>query len=173
MRLGEWGYESTGWRHWAVPCRDDAPELDCAVPFDPGRRAALAGDPDALSQASSVGLDVDEATRVVTELLRGWHPELHRAAGLGLVSEVGEGREEFRRRCLRTLGGAVRSGAGRGGVGVEALDTVWSSIESRVVGSNELELLGARVGIGWYGEGDEPRAEGGELMVTGTPRAGR
>ena len=71
------------------------------------------------------------------------------------------------------MGRALRDGTVRGEAGAAALSAVQGSIESHAVEPDEVELLAARVGIGWYGEEDQPAAANGELMVSGQARTQR
>jgi len=171
--LKAWSFDATLWRRWAVPFRAGAPSIAEAVVFDSGRRAGAVGEPAPELRAGEAVLDDGLAEEVVSGLLARWRPELHRAAALGLVSEVGEPRDAFRRRCQAVLGEAVRGGALQGDAGAAALQAVRASIESRFVEPTEVELLAARAGIGWHGAEDQPGEAVGELMVAGQVRTRR
>lgn len=173
MILDAWSIDTTLWRRWAVPFRDGAPVIAEAVVFDSGRRAGAVGEPAPELRAGEGELDDARAEEVVSGLLASWRPELHRAAALGLFSEVGEPRDAFRRRCQAALGEVVRGGSLQGDVGATTLQVVRASIETRVVESAAIELLAARAGIGWYRAEDQPGEADGELMIEGQVRTRR
>lgn len=173
VSLDAWAVEATLWRRWAVPFRGGAPAIAEAVVFDSGRRAGAVGEPAPELRAGEAELDEARAEAVVSGLLARWRPELHRSAALGLVSEVGEPRETFRRRCRALLGEAVRGGALQGDAGAATLQAVRASIETRLVEPGAIELLAARAGIGWYDAEDQPGEADGELMIAGQVRTRR
>ncbi|MBI4916331.1 MAG: hypothetical protein HY825_10830 [Acidobacteria bacterium] len=173
MSVDSWAVDATLWRRWAVPFRGGAPAIADAVVFDSGRRAGAVGEPAPELRAGEAELDDARAEEVVSGLLAGWRPELHRSAALGLVSEIGEPRDAFRRRCQAALGEAVRGGALQGDAGVATVQAVRASIETRVVEPAAIELLAARVGIGWFGAADQPGEADGELMIAGQVRTRR
>jgi hypothetical protein len=173
VSLSTWPIDTTMWRSWAIPFRGGAPAITEAVVFDSGRRAGAVGEPAPELRAGEASFDLGRAEEVILALLSRWRPEVHRAVALGLVSEVGEARDAFRRRCQAALGEAVRAGALQGDAGAATLQSVRASFESRFVEPAAIELLTARAGIGWYGAEDQPAATGGELMVAGEVRTRR
>jgi hypothetical protein len=173
VSMDAWAVEATLWRRWAVPFRSGTPAIAEAVVFDSGRRAGAVGEPAPELRAGEAELDEARAEAVVSGLLAGWRPELHRAAELGLVSEIGEPRDAFQRRCRVAMGEAVRVGALQGDAGAATLQAMRASIETRLVEPGAIELLAARVGIAWCGVADQPAEADGEPMVAGQVRTRR
>ncbi len=165
--LEEWGLREERWLHWAAPLgADGRPEAGFRL-FDPGLRAASEGEPPAEWRGGPGAVDRAAAEHALGRLLAGWAPQVHRSAELGLTSAVDEPLAAFRRRCLRTLAGAVRDGALAGDAGASAVARIAGSIETAVLAGERLELTAARAGVGWYPEGLGPGRADEDLMVAG------
>jgi hypothetical protein len=168
-RVEAWGWREDSWLHWAMPAARDA-DLDGLRRFDYGRRAAVAGEPPRM-RALAPSLDSGAARALVARLVGGWEPLIHRMEPLGLTSRLEEGLEAFRRRCSALLVAAMREGRLKGPAA--ELVGLASEVRSRKLGADEIKVLRARVGVGWYPDGEAPLAEGGELLVAGPARGGR
>jgi len=171
VSVASWGVAETAWVHWAVPVRGGRANLDGAVAFDPGRRAAVPGEPPAEARADWSAFAEGEAVRVCDALAERWTPQLHYHTELRLASSLDEPVEGFRRRCLGVLAPALRSldPTRRGG---EAARLV-AAIESRELGSGELQVMRWRVGVGWYPSGIAPAPARREPMMLGPQGQGR
>ncbi len=156
VAVPDWGLTDSLWIHWAVPMRDGSAEPDRAVAFDPGRRAATPGQPAPEARASSGELDQAGAEIVREALVARWSPLLHYHRGLRLASRMDEPIDGFRRRCLALLVPLVRRLDATGGG--EGSSLLVGAIETRALGSGELEVVHWRLGVGWYPSGIEPAA---------------
>jgi len=165
----EWGWRDVTWHHWAIPCAGEGPDPGAVRAFDPARRAAMPGAP---PHVAGPALDEGVALRLARAAMSGLEREVHRQPRLGLVSTLAEGREAFRRRCLASLGPALRLGRLHGGEGAARVAALARGIESRTLAEGELSIIALQVRIGWYPEGTEPLAAAAELLVSGPARHG-
>lgn len=161
VSVAGWGLDDTSWVHWAVPVSEGQPEVSSAVTFDPGRRAALPGEPSPELRRREAALDETVAARLGEGLLARWQPRVHYNAALRLPSRLDEPLGAFRRRCIGLFGPIPgrREGCDRGGKEAERLA---EAIESRALSGDELEVLLWRVGVVWYPDGVEPAADRAE-----------
>lgn len=166
VSVPEWGLDETGWVHWAVPVRVGRPDLNAALPFDPGRRAAVVGEPPGELRRSEASLDGSETARICEVLLARWQPRVHFHSVLRIPSRLEEPLEDFRRRCLRLLPPLLRGGGLQGSEAAEAARLA-ASIESRALADDELLVLTLRVGLGWYPAGVEPAAAPADPLMRG------
>jgi hypothetical protein len=150
-----WGLDDTSWVHWAVPVSEGEAEPLGAVTFDPGRRAALPGEPSPELRRGEAALDETVAARLCEALLARWRPRVHYNAALRLPSRLDEPLEAFRQRCIGLFGPVPgrRQGTDRD---VKETQRLAAAVESRVASGNEFEVLHWRVGVGWYPTGVEP-----------------
>ena len=169
----EWGHAEESWVHWAIPVAAGAAVPGKTRPFDPGRRAGMPGDPPIGAQRPPFVLDAGGAHAVATQLLALWQPRLHRHAGLGLVSGLGEDAASFRRRCLSPLAALLRQGVMAGEEGAATVARLAGDIETRPLDAGTMEVLVARVGVAWYPAGTSPQDASGELLIGGAVRATR
>ncbi len=165
-RVPAWGLEEDGWVHWAVPVRAGRPDLNAARPFDPGRRAAVVGEPPDEVRQGETTLDESEAAGICEVLLARWQPRVHFHSDLRIPSRLEESLEDFRRRCLRLLPPPLRGGGLQGSEAAEAARLA-ASIESRTIADDELLVLTLRVGLGWYPAGVEPAAAPADPLMRG------
>jgi hypothetical protein len=165
-RVPAWGLEEDGWVHWAVPVRAGRPDLNAATPFDPGRRAAVVGEPPEGVRQGETRLDESEAARICEALLARWRPQIHFHSVLRIPSRLEEPLEDFRRHCLRLLPPPLRGGGPQGSKEAEAAPLA-ASIESRALTDDELLVLTLRVGLGWYPAGVEPVAAPTDPLMRG------
>ncbi len=167
-----WGHREDAWLHWAAPVAAGRVVTESVRRIWPGARAAFAGEPPA-AQRGDAGIEDEAALRAATlAVWRGWRPEVCRHRTLDAVSSIGEGRDDFRRRCLSGLGDAVRSGR-LGHRDAPALAGVAGDIEVRVLDGGECRPLVLRGGVVWRPEGAEPRAALRDLMLGGGVRPPR
>lgn len=155
VSVAGWGLDDTSWVHWAVPVLEGQAELLGAVTFDPGRRAALPGEPSPELRRGEATLDETTAARLGETLLAQWRPRVHYNAALRLPSRLDEPLEAFQQRCIGLFGPVPgrREGSHLGG---KENKRVAVAIESRALSGNDLEVLLWRVGVGWYPTGVEP-----------------
>jgi len=171
VRVAPWRHDDRLWVHWAVPCPEGRPRADAARPFDPGRRAGLSAEPPGARRVAPAPTDhaaVDTASR----LLAAWRPQLHRQADLELVSRLGETGGEFRHRCLRMFGPAVRSGRLPDADARAGLARLAAGVESRTLEPVEIAAESLQVRVAWYAQGDDPAPAGSDLLVDGAVRQG-
>jgi hypothetical protein len=155
VSVAGWGLDDTSWVHWAVPVSDGQAEVLGAVTFDPGRRAALPGEPSPELRRGEAALNETAAARLCEGLLARWQPRVHYNAALRLPSRLDEPLEAFRQRCIDLVGPVPgrREGSDRDGKETARLA---AAIEGRALSAEELEVLLWRVGMGWYPTGVEP-----------------
>jgi hypothetical protein len=162
----EWGFEETGWVHWAVPVRQGQPEPEAAATFDLGRRAAVAGEPPSELRRAEASLDGPAAGQICEALLARWQPHVHFHPVLRLASWLDEPLEEFRRRCVRLLEGVLRGAAARG-KGAAERPRLEAAIETVALAGEQLQVLNLGAGVGWYPESVEPAAPRADPLIQG------
>ncbi len=155
VSVAGWGLDDTSWVHWAVPVWEGRAELLGAVTFDPGRRAAVPGEPSPELRRSEAALDETAAARLGEALLARWRPWVHYSPALRLPSRLDEPVEAFRQRCIGLFGSVPTRCEGFDGDG-KGTGRLAAAIESRVLSGDELEVVLWRVGVGWYPTGVEP-----------------
>jgi hypothetical protein len=155
ISVEEWKLDEELWVHWAVPWLESGPDLDAALPFDPGRRAASAGEPPAELRSESVALGEDAAADLCRRLRAGWVPRAHYHPVLHLASGLDESPEAFRRRCVGLFAGAARRVQSPGREGRDA-GRLGGAFETRALSGDELAVVRWRVGVGWYPAGVAP-----------------
>jgi len=166
-----WDLSDEAWVHWAVPVVDGILDVDGAVSFDPGRRAAFPGEPPIELRRGGAALDEAGASGLGEALLSQWKPEVHYHPVLRLASRVDEPSEAFRRRCAALVNRAVPRRDGSACDAAEAARLA-ATIESRVVTGEELEVLHWRVGVGWYPAGVGPAPAPRDPLMHDKPGAG-
>lgn len=155
VSVAGWGLDDTSWVHWAVPVSEGQAEPQGAVAFDPGRRAAVPGEPSPELRRSEAALDEAAAARLGEALLARWRPRVHYSAALRLPSRLDEPLEAFRQRCIGLFGSVPGRCEGFDRDGKET-KRLAAAIESRALSGDELEVLLWRVGVAWYPTGVEP-----------------
>jgi hypothetical protein len=155
VSLAGWGLDETRWVHWAVPVSEGRVEPLGAVTFDPGRRAAVPGEPSPELRRGEAALDETAAARLCEALLARWRPQEHYNAALRLPSRLDEPLEAFRQRCIG-LFGSVPGRRNRSDRDAKEIERLAAAIESRVLSGDELEVMHWRVGVGWYPTGVQP-----------------
>ncbi len=155
-----WGFEEETWVHWAVPFRGGIPDLEAAARFDPGRRAAVPGEPPEALRLGGAPLDGREAERLCGALFERWRPSLAYHTALRAASLLDEPVEDFRRRCERLIREV-------------AAQAPASAIESRSLEPDEITVLTLRAGIAWYPEGIGPASPGTDALPRAERRGGR
>lgn len=168
-----WQHRDQRWLHWAVPAAEGRWVPSAAFHCDPGRRAGRPGEPEPglrREEAPSGGESLAETARRVVS---GWPPVLYRHADLGLVSDLGEVREQFRRRCLALARPAVLHEASEGRDGAALIAGLVAGIEDMPLGKGEVRPARFTARLAWYPEDLPPRPLAGELMVRGPVRGER
>ncbi len=164
LAVPEWGVSELAFGHWAAPWEPERGSLSWR-PFDPGRRAAVAGIPSGAEAVELGGHETEVLALQCAALLPG---EMYYQPFLGMVSSLGESFAAFRHRCLKAVAQTVREAlVRREPAAAQAVARVVESIERRVLGEGEMDVLEARVGLAYYPEGVEPGVASGNLMVEG------
>jgi len=166
VSVPEWGLDEAGWVHWAVPVRQGRPEPEAAAAFDPGRRAAVSGEPPGELRRGEASLDDSAAAGICEALLARWQPRVHFHPILRLASRLDEPLEGFRQRCMRLLEPVLR-GAAEGDAEALARSRLQAPIESLALAGDRLGLLNLRAGVGWYPEGVEPAKPPADPLMQG------
>jgi hypothetical protein len=166
-----WDSSDEAWVHWAVPVIEGILDLNGAVSFDPGRRAAFPGEPPVELQRGEATLDEPGASSLGEALLSQWEREVHYHPVLRLASRLDEPSEAFRRRCVALATQAVPRREGSAWDPKEATRLA-AAIESRVLTGEALEVRHWRVGVGWYPAGVEPAPAPGDPLMHDGPGAG-
>jgi hypothetical protein len=155
VSVAGWGLDDTSWVHWAVPVSEGHAALLGAITFDPGRRAAVPGEPSPELRRGEASLDETAAARLGEALLARWRPRVHFNTALRLPSRLDEPLKAFQQRCIGLFGPEPgrRKESDRD---VKETERLAAAVESRVLSGDELEVLHWRVGVAWYPTGVEP-----------------
>ena len=173
VAVPSWQHRDQRWLHWAVPPAESRWVPGAAFFCDLGRRAGRPGEPGAGERSEEAPAGAECLVEAARQVVSTWRPVLYRHADLGLVSELGEAREQFRRRCLALARPAVLSGASGGPDGAALIARLVAGIQAMTLGEDEVRPARVTARLAWYPADLPPQPLAGELMVHGPIRGGR
>ena len=139
------------------PCRRGSPDPDGAVPFDPGRRAGVPGDPAPSCAPAKLRSTRRGAAGLCRVARERWRPQVHYhpVLRLSLTARTSRG-ERVSAAVPGALGAAAAAAARQGDASAARAARGGVSRAGRVTGRRARGALRARVGVGWYPAGVEP-----------------